>query len=157
MFKQQNKMTVMDFTGIYENENFYKHKNIEWLDFRGLQGVYGYCSQQARKSIEDKIKSLSPEGIHFIDSGNFHYVSEFWLEKIKQDFIKRVIINRIEMHWKRYISVRFLPVKKRSVQYIEQHIIMEKGDLQPSAKTVEKPYKICYYKNEFFRYRGEAK
>ncbi|MFQ9137623.1 MAG: hypothetical protein ACLR4F_11120, partial [Ruminococcus sp.] len=64
-------------------------------------------------------------------------------------FIKRVIINRIEMHWKRYISVRFLPVKKRSVQYIEQHIIMEKGDLQPSAKTVEKPYKICYYKNEF--------
>ena len=27
---------------------------------------------------------------------------------------------------------------------------MEKGDLQPSAKTVEKPYKICYYKNEFF-------
>ncbi len=81
MFKQQKKMTVMDFTGIYENENFYKHKNIEWLDFRGLQGVYGYCSQQARKSIEDKIKSLSPEGIHFIDSGNFHYVSEFWLEK----------------------------------------------------------------------------
>lgn len=40
---------------------------------------------------------------------------------------------------------------------MEQHIIMEKSDLQPSAKTVEKPYKICYYKNEFFRYRGEAK
>ena len=32
---------------------------------------------------------------------------------------------------------------------MEQYIIMEKGDLQPSAKTVEKPYKICYYKNEF--------
>ena len=61
------------------------------------------------------------------------------------------------MHWKRYISVRFLPVKKRSVQYIEQHIIMETGDLPPSAKRVEKPYKLCYYKNEFFRYRGEAK
>ena len=38
------------------------------------------------KSIEDKIKDLSPEGIHFIDSGNFHYVSEFWIEKIKQSF-----------------------------------------------------------------------
>ena len=97
MFKQQKKMTVMDFTGIYENENFYKHKNIEWLDFRGLQGVYGYCSQQARKSIEDKIKSLSPEGIHFIDSGNFHYVSEFWLEKIKQDFILVVFDHHSDM------------------------------------------------------------
>ena len=57
-------------------------------------------------------------------------------------------------------KIHFSPIfacKKRSVQDIEQHIIMEKGDLQPSAKTVEKPYKICYYKNEFFRYRGEAK
>ena len=57
-------------------------------------------------------------------------------------------------------KIHFSPIfacKKRRVQYIEQHIIMEKGDLQPSAKTVEKPYKICYYKNEFFRYRGEAK
>ena len=32
---------------------------------------------------------------------------------------------------------------------MEQHILMEKGALQSSAKTVEKPYKICYYKNEF--------
>ena len=24
MFKKQNNMTVMDFTGIYENEKFYK-------------------------------------------------------------------------------------------------------------------------------------
>ena len=40
MFKKQKKMTVMDFTGIYENENFYKPRNAEWLDFRELQGVY---------------------------------------------------------------------------------------------------------------------
>lgn len=40
---------------------------------------------------------------------------------------------------------------------MEQHIIMKKSAPKPSAKTVEKPYKICYYKNEFFRYRGEAK
>ncbi len=97
MFKKQNKMTVMDFTGIYENEKFYKHKNIEWLDLHELQGVYGYCSQEARKTIEDKIKFLSPEGIHFIDSGNFHYVSEFWIEKIKQDFILVVFDHHSDM------------------------------------------------------------
>ncbi|MDO5813222.1 MAG: arginase family protein [Bacillota bacterium] len=97
MFKQQKKMTVMDFTGIYENESFYKHKNIEWLDLHELQGVYGYCSQEARKTIEDKIKYLSPEGIHFIDSGNFHYVSEFWLEKIKQDFVLVVFDHHSDM------------------------------------------------------------
>ena len=97
MFKQQKKMTVMDFTGIYENESFYKHKNIEWLDLHELQGVCGYCSQEARKTIEDKIKYLSPEGIHFIDSGNFHYVSEFWLEKIKHDFVLAVFDHHSDM------------------------------------------------------------
>lgn len=33
MFKQQKKMTVMDFTGIYENENFYKLKILNGLIF----------------------------------------------------------------------------------------------------------------------------
>ena len=54
MFKKQKKMTVMDFTGIYENENFYKHKNIE-------------------------------------------YVSEFWIEKIKQSFILVVFDHHSDM------------------------------------------------------------
>lgn len=47
--------------------------------------------------IEDKIKSLSPEGIHFIDSGNFHYVSEFWIEKIIEDFILVVFDHHSDM------------------------------------------------------------
>lgn len=97
MFKKQNNMTVMDFTGIYENEKFYKHKNIRWLDLHELQGVYGYCSQEARGTIEAKISNLSPEGIHFIDSGNFHYVSEFWIEKMKHDFILVVFDHHSDM------------------------------------------------------------
>ena len=97
MFKKQNNMTVMDFTGIYENEKFYKHKNIRWLDLHELQGVYGYCSQEARRTIEAKISNLSPEGIHFIDSGNFHYVSEFWIEKMKHDFILVVFDHHSDM------------------------------------------------------------
>jgi len=97
MFKKQNNMTDMDFTGIYENEKFYKHKNIRWLDLHELQGVYGYCSQEARRTIEAKISNLSPEGIHFIDSGNFHYVSEFWIEKMKHDFILVVFDHHSDM------------------------------------------------------------
>ena len=97
MFKKQNNMTVMDFTGIYENEKFYKHKNIRWLDLHELQGVYGYCSQEARRTIEAKISNLSPEGIHFIDSGNFHYVSEFWIEKMEHDFILVVFDHHSDM------------------------------------------------------------
>ena len=54
MFKKQNNMTVMDFTGIYENEKFYKHKNIRWLDLHELQGVYGYCVKKQEE--QQKLK-----------------------------------------------------------------------------------------------------
>ena len=30
--------------------------------------------------------SRIPEGIHFIDSGNYHYISKFWTDKIKTPF-----------------------------------------------------------------------
>ena len=33
-------------------KSFINIKNIRWLDLHELQGVYGYCSQEARRTIE---------------------------------------------------------------------------------------------------------
>ena len=65
----------MDFTGIYELESFYKHKNINWIDCLDIKGTRGYCSEEAKAKIIKRIGDYLPAGIHFIDSGNFHYVS----------------------------------------------------------------------------------
>ena len=38
------------------------------------------------REIRKRIQEYSYEGIHFLDSGNYHYLSKFWLEKVQQPF-----------------------------------------------------------------------
>lgn len=45
----------MDFTGIYELESFYKHKNINWIDCLDIKGTHGYCSEEAKAKIIKRI------------------------------------------------------------------------------------------------------
>lgn len=81
-----NKLVILDFSRIYENEKFYRSENVTWLDMTNIIGTNGYCSVEAERLIRDKIKNLSPKGLHFIDSGNYHYISEFWMDKINYNF-----------------------------------------------------------------------
>ena len=37
------------------------------------------------------------EGIHFLDSGNYHYVSKIWMEKIEEEFELLVLDHHTDM------------------------------------------------------------
>lgn len=76
----------MDFTGIYELESFYKHKNINWIDCLDIKGTRGYCSEEAKAKIIKRIGDYLPAGIHFIDSGNFHYITKINTDRIMKPF-----------------------------------------------------------------------
>ena len=91
------KPIIMDFSGIYREENFLKEEEALWLDFRKLQGVNCYCTQEAEDEIKEKIYSLPFQGIHFLDSGNYHYLTKFWLEKIQKPFSLLVFDNHTDM------------------------------------------------------------
>ena len=43
--------------------------------------------QEAEEEIKERIKELDFSGIHFLDSGNYHYLSKFWTEKIESHFL----------------------------------------------------------------------
>lgn len=77
---------LMNFTHVYEEENFIKNRRFRWIDCTDLNGVDCYCDVDARRRLEEKIASFSPEGIHFIDSGNYHYLSKLWTDKIREPF-----------------------------------------------------------------------
>lgn len=89
--------TIMDFSGIYKEEDFFEDKTYTWLDFTGFEGVNCYCTEDAGQEIKKKIEKIPAEGIHFLDSGNYHYLSKFWLEKIKQPFSLLVFDNHTDM------------------------------------------------------------
>ena len=97
MSKAEMKTVLMDFSGIYEQENFYKGINCEWIDLQDLSGCNCYCDDEAKERIEEKIKDFSENGIHFIDSGNYHYMSRIWLGKIDQPFRLLVFDNHTDM------------------------------------------------------------
>jgi hypothetical protein len=56
------------------------------LDSTHFSGTDGYCDSEGVETIRSLIAPFSASGVHFIDSGNYHYVSRFWAEKIHQPF-----------------------------------------------------------------------
>ncbi len=91
------KPIIMNFSGIYREEDFLEDQEALWLDFQELQGVNCYCTPEAEKEIKERICDLPVQGIHFLDSGNYHYLSKFWLEKIREPFSLLVFDNHTDM------------------------------------------------------------
>lgn len=78
MKKMKNApVVVMNFSGAYDLEDFDDNTDIINLDFRHVAGTAGYCSADAAKKIRERISGYGPRGIHFLDSGDYHYVSKF--------------------------------------------------------------------------------
>ena len=90
-------ITIMNFSGIYEKESFYLETDHSWLDMKHLSGTNCYCDDEAMDAIREKIVSLETKGIHFLDSGNYHYVSRIWMEKIHQPFQLLVFDNHTDL------------------------------------------------------------
>lgn len=91
------KTVIMDFSGVYKEEKFYEGKDVRWMDFTKTTGVNCYCTEEAEEEIKERIKELDFSGIHFLDSGNYHYLSKFWTEKIEKPFSLVVFDNHTDM------------------------------------------------------------
>lgn len=90
-------VTVMDFSGAYEAQDFWKGQKAAWLDVRELQGTNCYCGPEAEERLRELMAPLGPEGIHFLDSGNYHYVTKLWTDLIKEPFELLVFDNHTDM------------------------------------------------------------
>ena len=82
---------IMKMTDAYQHQSFYnnelyKKETITITDFRDIQGTRCYLDDLAKEEIKKRIYEFPAKGIHFIDSGNYHYLSLLWLEKLDEDF-----------------------------------------------------------------------
>ena len=76
----------------------------EVLDFTGLEGARCYCDPEAEAKI---LKRLAPfryggekwreHPIHFIDTGEYHYLSKFFIDPIDVPFTLLVLDNHTDM------------------------------------------------------------
>ena len=56
------------------------------LDCRHLSGTRGYCDKEGIRKLKRVIAGYPAEGIHFIDSGNYHYLTKLWTDKLRVPF-----------------------------------------------------------------------
>jgi len=76
----------MNFTGVYERYPFLRRPAVHWLDCTQVEGTNCYCDAEAEERLRQLIAPISVEGIHFLDSGNYHYMTKLWTDKIEEDF-----------------------------------------------------------------------
>lgn len=92
---------IMNFSGIYKNQNFYKNyaeeEEIFWTELSDLSGCNCYCDAEASDRIRKEIQAFTGNGLHFIDSGNYHYMTRLWLEKLQVPFRLLVFDNHTDM------------------------------------------------------------
>ena len=91
---------IMNFSGIYKYQNFYKNyaeEEIVWTELSDLSGCNCYCDAEASDRIRKEIQAFTGKGLHFIDSGNYHYMTRLWLEKLQIPFRLLVFDNHTDM------------------------------------------------------------
>ena len=61
---------------------------MERLDtqFEAMEGTNCYCCPESAATIRKEIAPLPAHAVHFIGTGDYHYISLFWLEKLEEPF-----------------------------------------------------------------------
>ena len=99
------KIEVLNFTGIYELEEFYKGcDDIRVVELGGIAGTNCMCDDLAKEQLLGAIMHEGgretgelPYGLHFIDNGNYHYVSALYLSKVREPFSLVVLDHHPDM------------------------------------------------------------
>ena len=73
---------VMNLSRLYADEGLETVlEDAASVDLTCLEGTNCYCDDQSAEAIRERIKDLPVRAVHWIDTGDYHYISRFWLEK----------------------------------------------------------------------------
>ncbi len=82
----KNENLILDFTHVYCDEYIKDIDRFRYIDCSGIEETDMYCSKEAYNRIWDRIKPYGVHGIHYIDSGNYHYITKIITDHIDEPF-----------------------------------------------------------------------
>jgi len=100
-----SEKVVLDFTHTYTKEDFPEEWDMAWEDCSAITGTNCYCDEDAQTLLRQRLAPYNATGIHFIDSGNYHYLSKLWAEKIQEPFSLVVYDYHSDMQLPRFEGV----------------------------------------------------
>ena len=71
------------FSSMFDDEYWLPAEGFEILDFRSLEGTSRYCDPAAEEQICSMLASRPLNAVHWIDSGDYHYMTALWLRNLK--------------------------------------------------------------------------
>lgn len=83
---ENTRNVILDFTHVYPEDIETQVPGIKRIDLSDIEGTDMYCTRAAETEIRKRLKPFGPQGIHFLDSGNYHYVTKIFAEKIRFPF-----------------------------------------------------------------------
>ena len=98
---------LLNFSGVYDYESFASSQNIIHVDCRGLNGTDCYCDEEGREELRRLLAPYPAKALHFIDSGDYHYLTEYWVSKLQEPFSLIVLDHHPDMQqpqWEGVIS-----------------------------------------------------
>ncbi len=143
-----DKNLILNFSNTYRKEVINKLDNTDWIDCSDISGTNMYCTEKAAKEIYNRLYKYSEKGIHFIDSGNYHYATKFFVNKIDYKFSLILFDYHSDMQiplihtftscgdWAREIL--------ENNKYLEQLILI--GPSQKTIDEIEDINKECFKK-----------
>lgn len=84
--KVKNENMILDFTHVYRDEDIKDIDRFRYIDCSDIQETDMYCSKNAYEKIWGRIEPYGIQGIHYIDSGNYHYISKIITDHITEPF-----------------------------------------------------------------------
>ncbi|MCQ2060110.1 MAG: arginase family protein [Fibrobacter sp.] len=98
-------ITLCSFTNVYDGQPNLKAATSLVIDCSDIGGTDCYCDDEAVSAIQAKIAGVSVNGIHFFDSGNYHYMSKLWTDKIQEPFNLLIFDHHPDMQPPRFEGI----------------------------------------------------
>lgn len=76
---------MMKMSSCYDEQEFMP-PHCRAIDLTSLEGTSCYCDAEAASLIRRTVADLPLQAVHWIDTGDYHYISLFWLERIDRPF-----------------------------------------------------------------------
>ena len=97
MWTKLNKPSVYNFTHVYEVYDFMQQEDFIWVDCTQVEGTDCYCDTETEKQLKELMADQPLEAVHWIDSGDYHYLSKLWTDRITEPFTLVVLDHHPDM------------------------------------------------------------
>jgi len=75
---------LIKMSSLYNDEGW-APEGVPVYDLSMLEGTCCYCEAEAESKISGIIKDLPLKAVHWIDGGDYHYLSDLWMRRLERE------------------------------------------------------------------------